>query len=66
MFDEHREATVLEKRRVKGTFLENMELGQFPFDCQVRTLLQLLILTERAKAHSMDQFIIGHSRTVSI
>ena len=37
LFDEHREATVLEKRRVKGTFLENMELGQFPFDCQVIT-----------------------------
>ena len=34
-FDDHHNATVVQRRRVKGTFLENMELGQFPFDCQV-------------------------------
>jgi len=29
------EAYVVERRRVKGTFLENYELFQFPFDTQV-------------------------------
>ena len=29
-------ATMCERRRVKGCFLENLELDQFPFDTQVR------------------------------
>jgi hypothetical protein len=29
------EAYVVERRRVKGTFMENFELFQFPFDTQV-------------------------------
>ena len=29
------EATIYERRRVKGCFLENLELGEFPFDTQV-------------------------------
>ena len=33
------EAYVIEKRRVKGTFLENLELMDFPFDVQVRKII---------------------------
>ena len=33
------EATVYERRRIKGTFLENLELDEFPFDTQVRIVL---------------------------
>ena len=29
------EAHVIEKRRIKGTFMENLELNDFPFDVQV-------------------------------
>src|SRR6218665_18476 len=29
------EALICERRRVKGTFLENLELNKFPFDTQV-------------------------------
>ena len=32
-------AFVLEKRRIKGNFLEFMELNQFPFDTQVHNLI---------------------------
>ena len=35
-FDEDQKATVYEKRRVNGNFLEYLELEQFPFDTQVR------------------------------
>ena len=31
------EAMVYERRRIKGCFLENLELDEFPFDTQVRT-----------------------------
>lgn len=34
-FGENDEATVYERRRVKGCFLENLELDDFPFDTQV-------------------------------
>ena len=29
------EAMVYERRRIKGCFLENLELDEFPFDTQV-------------------------------
>ncbi len=35
-YNEAGEAFVVEKRRVKGVFLENLELKDFPFDVQVR------------------------------
>ena len=35
------EAYIVERRRVKGTFLENLELFQFPFDTQVDRLLAI-------------------------
>ena len=35
-FDEEQRATVYEKKRVNGNFLEYLELEQFPFDTQVR------------------------------
>ena len=35
MFDADGEATVYERRRIKGCFLENLELDEFPFDTQV-------------------------------
>ncbi len=34
-YNEAGEAYVVEKRRVKGVFLENLELKDFPFDVQV-------------------------------
>ena len=34
-FEEDGRATVHEKRRISGTFLEYLELEQFPFDTQV-------------------------------
>jgi len=36
MFNSRGEATVYERRRIKGCFLENLELDEFPFDTQVR------------------------------
>lgn len=35
MFNEKGEAFISEKRTVKGTFMENLELDDFPFDVQV-------------------------------
>jgi len=35
MFNSRGEATVYERRRIKGCFLENLELDEFPFDTQV-------------------------------
>ncbi len=34
-YNENGEATVYQRRRVKGAFFERMELNQFPFDTQV-------------------------------
>ena len=45
MFNANMEAYVFERRRVAGTFIENLELYQFPFDTQVtRTTLSYLSL----------------------
>ena len=38
MFNAKGEATVYERRRIKGCFLENLELDEFPFDTQVTSL----------------------------
>jgi len=38
MFDPEMKAFVFEKRRIAGTFVENLELYQFPFDTQVETV----------------------------
>ena len=35
VFNSNQEAFIYERRRIKGVFLENMELNQFPFDTQV-------------------------------
>lgn len=35
-FDENGEAWVIDRRRVKGEFIEQLELWEFPFDVQVR------------------------------
>ena len=37
------EATVYQRRRIKGSFYERMELNQYPFDTQVCTLRNLYI-----------------------
>ena len=37
LFNSRGEATVYERRRIKGCFLENLELDEFPFDTQVTT-----------------------------
>ena len=41
-YNDKGEAIVIEKRRVKGTFLENLELNDFPFDVQVYIVAVLL------------------------
>jgi hypothetical protein len=41
-FNDHGEATVIEKRRIKGTFVENLELFEFPFDVQVGSFLSAI------------------------
>ena len=38
MFNASMEAFVFERRRVAGTFIENLELYQFPFDTQVLSI----------------------------
>ena len=38
-FNDHQHCTVYEKRRINGTFLEYLELEQFPFDTQVETCI---------------------------
>lgn len=38
MFNAKGDATVYERRRIKGCFLENLELDEFPFDTQDLTL----------------------------
>jgi len=35
IFNEGKEGFLCERRRIRGTFLENMELKEFPFDTQV-------------------------------
>jgi hypothetical protein len=35
-FDDSGQANMVEKKRIKGTFQENLELKHFPFDTQVR------------------------------
>lgn len=37
-YDMEGKATVIEKKRIKGTFLENLELQHFPFDVQDLTV----------------------------
>lgn len=34
-YDKEGQATVYERRRVRGTFFESMELKEYPFDAQV-------------------------------
>lgn len=45
MFNAQKEALICERRRIKGTFLENLELGEFPFDTQD---ISLSIMSERS------------------
>ena len=47
MFNRQGEATVCERRRIKGCFLENLELNEFPFDTQDLTLT---VTSERTEA----------------
>jgi hypothetical protein len=45
-FDDLGLATVCEKRRLNGSFLEHLELNQFPFDTQVSPSTNSLCPTE--------------------
>lgn len=36
------EAYICENQRLKGAFVENLELGDFPFDVQVKMYVQVL------------------------
>jgi hypothetical protein len=47
LFNNKGEATVYERRRIKGCFLENLELDEFPFDTQDLTLT---VTSERSEA----------------
>ena len=46
MFEKETEAYVVEKKRFEGTFLETLELGDFPFDIQVSTLCAIQLPVE--------------------
>ena len=50
VFNEKGEAFISEKRTVKGTFMENLELNDFPFDVQVLQLFH--------KFHFLNSFVI--------
>lgn len=47
LFNQKGEAMVYERRRIKGCFLENLELDEFPFDTQDLTLT---VTSERSEA----------------
>ena len=53
-FDSNGLATVVEKRRVNGAFLEYMELNQFPFDMQVIDLCALPLIVIRRMSYPRD------------
>ncbi|ELT89942.1 hypothetical protein CAPTEDRAFT_186471 [Capitella teleta] len=54
------EATVYEKRRIKGTFLENMELNEFPFDYQDLSVTVISGLSENEIALENDDIEISN------
>lgn len=43
IYNDKGEAFIYEKRVAKGTFMENLELDDFPFDVQVKLLFSYLI-----------------------
>ena len=50
VFNEKGEAFIYEKRVAKGTYMENLELDDFPFDVQVSINTRVFI-TEGSNAH---------------
>ena len=40
LFDSNSQATICERRRVNGQFLEFMELNEFPFDTQASLIME--------------------------
>lgn len=46
LFNSTKQAYICKRRRIKGTFLENLELNEFPFDTQDLTLT---IMSERSE-----------------
>lgn len=55
-FDGDGVATVCEKHRCKGSFLEYLELNQFPFDTQVNTYMYIK-LTYICLLHCMSTLL---------
>jgi len=43
-YDANGQAYIIEKRRVKGAFMETMELWEFPFDVQVYFLVVFFVI----------------------
>ena len=55
------EATVYQRRRIKGSFYERMELNQYPFDTQVCTLRNLYmscLISQSIKLNCKKHFCI--------
>jgi len=54
------DAFVVERRRVSGTFLENLELFHFPFDTQVRQVAERRVACgerkQASRAYSKEFF----------
>jgi len=56
------EAYILERRRVRGIFMENLELNDFPLDVQVRITLK--IITQHKKITRLVSAIFNFSCTI--
>ena len=64
MFNEKGEAFISEKRTVKGTFMENLELDDFPFDVQVRQSIRTICLNRISK--SLSSSVLAASSVSSL
>ena len=59
--DAEGKAYICERRRVTGTFLESMELNDFPFDTQVRIVYKYEYVKAVAKpqsAHMLYMYVL--------
>lgn len=54
-YNEFGHAFLVEKRRVSGIFLENLELNHFPFDVQVRDCLALCLKMLDSKQRNLSR-----------
>ena len=65
MFNEKGEAYIYEKRVAKGTFMENLELDDFPFDVQVSQHFTASIVINRLELDHNWQVLVDESESES-